>query len=72
MASVDGVYLGPLTPDDVPPLLEDVRAGRPPLPELQLARRAVADPYADAGEPDAGPPGGHPSDGPGDPGEGSA
>lgn len=46
MASVDGVYVGPLTPADVPQLLEDLRAGRPVLAEKQLARRPVADPHA--------------------------
>ncbi len=46
MASVDGVYVGPLTLDDVPRLLEDVRAGREVLPEKQLVRRPVADPRA--------------------------
>jgi NADH-quinone oxidoreductase subunit E len=46
MASVDGVYVGPLTIEDVPALLDDVRAGRPVLPEKQLARKRVADPYA--------------------------
>jgi NADH:ubiquinone oxidoreductase subunit E len=50
MASVDGVYVGPLTPDDVPQLLDDVRAGRPPLPDKQLARRLVADPRANSRE----------------------
>ena len=50
MASVDGVYVGPLTLEDVPPLLEDVRAGRPVLPEKQLARKRVADPYANTKE----------------------
>jgi NADH:ubiquinone oxidoreductase subunit E len=48
MASVDGVYVGPLTPADVPRLLEDLLAGRPVLPELQLAGRAVADPHANS------------------------
>jgi NADH:ubiquinone oxidoreductase subunit E len=43
MASVDGVYIGPLTVDDVPQLLDDIRAGRPVLPEKQLAKRACAD-----------------------------
>jgi NADH-quinone oxidoreductase subunit E len=43
MASVDGVYVGPLSIDDVPQLLEDVRAGRPVLPDKQLAKRACAD-----------------------------
>jgi NADH:ubiquinone oxidoreductase subunit E len=50
MASVDGVYVGPLTPADVPQLLDDVRAGRPVLPEKQLARRLVADPRANTRE----------------------
>jgi NADH-quinone oxidoreductase subunit E len=43
MASVDGVYVGPLSIGDVPALLDDVRAGRPVLPEKQLAKRACAD-----------------------------
>ena len=46
MASVDGAYVGPLTLDDVPQLLEDIRAGREVLPEKQLSRRACADPGA--------------------------
>lgn len=50
MASVDGVYVGPLSVADVPQLLEDVRAGRPVLPEKQLARRLVADPHANSRE----------------------
>jgi NADH-quinone oxidoreductase subunit F len=48
MASVDGSYVGPLAPDDVPQLLAELRAGRPVLPDKQLAGRPVADPYADA------------------------
>jgi NADH:ubiquinone oxidoreductase subunit E len=48
MASVDGVYVGPLSLTDVPQLLDDVRAGRPVLPEKQLATRPTADPGADA------------------------
>jgi NADH:ubiquinone oxidoreductase subunit E len=50
MASVDGVYVGPLAPDDVPGLLDDLRAGGPVLPEKQLARRLVADPHANSRE----------------------
>ncbi len=46
MASVDGVYVGPLQIADVPVLLDDVRAGRPVLAEKQLSRRACADPEA--------------------------
>jgi NADH-quinone oxidoreductase subunit E len=50
MASVDGVYVGPLSLEDVPQLLEDARAGRPVLPDKQLARRLVADPHANSRE----------------------
>jgi NADH-quinone oxidoreductase subunit E len=50
MASVDGVYVGPLTPADVPKLLEDARAGRPVLPDKQLAKMRVADPNANSQE----------------------
>ncbi len=46
MASVDGVYVGPLSTEDVPRLLDDVRTGRPVLPDKQLARRPCADPGA--------------------------
>jgi hypothetical protein len=44
------VYVGPLEPEDAPRLLEDVRAGRPVLPELQLAKRRAADPRANSSE----------------------
>jgi NADH-quinone oxidoreductase subunit E len=46
MASVDGVYVGPLEDGDPQRIVEDVRAGRPVLEEKQLARRPVADPDA--------------------------
>ena len=49
MASVDGVYVGPLTPGDAQPLIDAVRSGREVLPERQLARRRSADPGAAAG-----------------------
>src|SRR5581483_2262136 len=48
MASVDGVYVGPLSPEDLPAMLDDVRAGRDVLPDKQLARRLVADPNANS------------------------
>jgi NADH-quinone oxidoreductase subunit E len=48
MASVDGVFVGPLTPEDVPRLLKDARAGRPVLPDKQLSTRKVADPHANS------------------------
>jgi NADH-quinone oxidoreductase subunit E len=50
MASVDGVFVGPLTLEDVPRLLEDTRAGRPVLPDKQLSTRLVADPHANSRE----------------------
>jgi NADH-quinone oxidoreductase subunit E len=56
MASVDGVYVGPLTTEDVSQLLDDVRTGRPVLPDKQLATRLVADPQANSREFAADPP----------------
>jgi NADH-quinone oxidoreductase subunit E len=50
MASVDGVYVGPLEPSDVPQLLDDARSGLPVLPDKQLATRLVADPDANSRE----------------------
>lgn len=50
MASVDGVYVGPLTLQDIPQLLDDARSGRPVLPEKQLATRRVADPRVNSQE----------------------
>jgi NADH:ubiquinone oxidoreductase subunit E len=46
MASVDGVYVGPLTLDDVTTIANDVHDGRPVLPSKQIAHRRVADPAA--------------------------
>jgi NADH:ubiquinone oxidoreductase subunit E len=48
MASVDGVFVGPLTVEDVPRLLADVRSGGPVLPDKQLSTRRVADPHANS------------------------
>jgi len=45
--------VGPLTPEDVPRLLEDARAGRPVLPAKQLSTRLVADPHANSRESNA-------------------
>jgi NADH:ubiquinone oxidoreductase subunit E len=42
MASVNSVYVGPLALDDCPTLIGQLRAGGEPLPDKQLARRAVA------------------------------
>jgi NADH-quinone oxidoreductase subunit E len=46
MASVDNVYVGPITLDEVPELVEQIRNQRAPLPAKQLARRRSADPRA--------------------------
>ena len=50
MASVDGTYVGPLSLEDIPRLLDDARAARPVLPDKQLATRLVADPNANSSE----------------------
>lgn len=42
MVSVDNVYYGPLGRGDAKRLVEDLRAGREPLPELRLALRQTA------------------------------
>jgi NADH-quinone oxidoreductase subunit E len=42
MASVNGTYVGPLELDDVEKLRDDVKAGREPLSDKQLARRKAA------------------------------
>ena len=44
MVSVNGRYVGPVTLDDVPTLVEQARAGEEPLPDKQLARRKSVDP----------------------------
>ena len=55
MASIDGGFVGPIRPDDVPAVLEAVRRGEEPLPERQLKRRKVADPRAATPPPAPGP-----------------
>jgi hypothetical protein len=42
MASVDGVYVGPLVNEDIERLRDDVKEGREVLPDKQLARRQAA------------------------------
>lgn len=46
MASVDGVFVGPIAEGEADELLADLRAGRPPLERRQLVRRASTDPEA--------------------------
>ena len=42
MASVNGVYVGPLTEDDCTQIKEDLKQGREILPDKQLAKRKAA------------------------------
>jgi NADH-quinone oxidoreductase subunit E len=51
MASVNGVYVGPLETADAQTLVDDVKAGRPVLEAKQLARRPVADEEARSSQP---------------------
>jgi NADH-quinone oxidoreductase subunit E len=44
MASIDGKYVGPIRPDEVPGVLDAVRRGDEPLPDRQLERMKSADP----------------------------
>jgi NADH:ubiquinone oxidoreductase subunit E len=70
MASIDGVYVGPIELDEVPELLRQVRAGEPPLPEKQLARRLSTDPGANSREfPRPDPEPARPAPGAGTPGK---
>jgi NADH-quinone oxidoreductase subunit E len=70
MASIDGVYVGPIEPDEVPELLRQVRAGEPPLPDKQLARRLSTDPGANTQEfPAPDPEPARPAPGAGHPGQ---
>jgi NADH-quinone oxidoreductase subunit E len=48
MVSVDQVYYGPLGPGDARRLVDDLQAGRDPIPELALALRRSADPNANS------------------------
>ncbi len=54
MASVDGVYVGPIALDDVATLVEQVREGVPVLPDKQLRLRESVDPNAGAARAVAG------------------
>jgi NADH-quinone oxidoreductase subunit E len=50
MASVDGVYVGPIELEEVPVLAEQIRRGEAPLPDKQILRRATTDPTANTRE----------------------
>jgi NADH-quinone oxidoreductase subunit E len=64
MASVNSVYVGPLSLEDCPTLIEQLRNGEEPLPEKQLARMPVASTWWKSGGGLAGePPGGRAAEG---------
>jgi NADH-quinone oxidoreductase subunit E len=46
MASVNGVYVGPVEDDEIPELARQIVAGDVPLPDKQLIKRKSADPGA--------------------------
>jgi len=46
MASIDGVYVGPIELDDVSELVGQLRSGADPLPAKQLLKRPCVDPNA--------------------------
>lgn len=46
MASVDGVYVGPVAEEEIPVLAQQIREGADPLPDKQLVKRPSADPGA--------------------------
>jgi NADH-quinone oxidoreductase subunit E len=48
MASVNGEYVGPLEAGDCRTIVEDLKAGREPLPGKQLKKRPIAETYWNA------------------------
>jgi NADH-quinone oxidoreductase subunit E len=58
MASVNSVYVGPLSLEDCPVLIEQLRAGEEPLPAKQLARAPIAKTWWASGEHPEGEPAG--------------
>jgi (2Fe-2S) ferredoxin len=48
MVSVEGSYYGPLQLADAQRLVDDLQAGREPIPDLALSRLRSADPNANA------------------------
>jgi NADH-quinone oxidoreductase subunit E len=46
MASIDGQYVGPITLEEVPTVVQQIRDGEEPLPAKQLSRRKCVDPKA--------------------------
>lgn len=65
MASVNGVYVGPMTLDEAPTLLAQLRDGEEPLPAKQLRRRPIARTWWASGDhPEGEPAGGRGAEGP--------
>ncbi len=58
MASVNSVYVGPLSLSDCPTLIAQLRNGEEPLPEKQLARAPVAKTWWASGQHPEGEPAG--------------
>lgn len=50
MASIDGVYVGPIEDDEIAVLAQQIQSGSDPLPDKQLVRRRVADAAANSDE----------------------
>jgi len=46
MISIDGDYVGPIAPDEVPEVLDAIRGGEEPFPERQMKNRKSTDPNA--------------------------
>ena len=58
MASVNSVYVGPLSLEDCPTLIQQLRDGDEPLPEKQLSRAPIARTWWASGEHPEGEPAG--------------
>jgi hypothetical protein len=56
MASVNGEFVGPLTPADAEQIVADLRAGVPVLPDKQLRYRRCVDPGVESDASDLRPP----------------
>jgi len=54
MASVNGVFVGPIEDDEIAELAQQVRDGADPLPAKQLLKRPSADPHANTRAPQEG------------------
>jgi NADH-quinone oxidoreductase subunit E len=54
MASIDGVFVGPIEDGEIAELAQQVRDGADPLPAKQLLKRPSADPHANTRAPQEG------------------